>query len=169
MGFFVFKRDFYTAKTIYGIEDEHDTPYLTKIGAGRLFLHIFHRPDQDPYMHDHPWDFWTFPLTNYVEEVPLLRSNGSPVWFENTRRVVRRFKWHFREAEYRHKYLGKWDTSHCVFRMEGDEEVRPHTKPGRAYTLVWQMPKRRKWGFWKVERAQWTFIPWEKYMPGETA
>ena len=54
---------------IYGKEDEHATPYMTRYWIGRLRLHIFHRGDQDPDCHDHPWDFWTFPFTPYVEEV----------------------------------------------------------------------------------------------------
>lgn len=59
---------------IYGKEAEHATPYMTRYWFGRLRLHIFHRGDQDPDCHDHPWDFWTFPLTSYVEEVAAYSS-----------------------------------------------------------------------------------------------
>lgn len=54
---------------IAGVEGEHETNYMTRVWFGRLRLHIFHRGDNDPDCHDHPWDFWTFPLTPYVEEV----------------------------------------------------------------------------------------------------
>lgn len=73
-------------------------PYLTRIWFWRLRLHIFHRGDADQDLHDHPWDFWTFPLTPYVEEVaikkvrriwvadqPVLASydaDGEPVYVE---------------------------------------------------------------------------------------
>ena len=54
---------------IAGVEGDHETNYMTRVWFGRLRLHIFHRGDNDPDCHDHPWDFWTFPLTPYVEEV----------------------------------------------------------------------------------------------------
>ena len=56
---------------IYGKEDEHATPYMTRYWIGRLRLHLFHRGDQDPDCHDHPWGFWTFPFRSYVEEVAI--------------------------------------------------------------------------------------------------
>ena len=52
---------------IYGRE-ETTTLYLLRVKLtpktrwGQLYLHIFHRGDQDRCPHDHPWDFWTFPL-----------------------------------------------------------------------------------------------------------
>src|SRR5690606_161477 len=60
---------FWGKSVIYGKEDDHATPYMTRYWIGRLRLHIFHRGDQDPDCHDHPWSFWTFPFTPYVEEV----------------------------------------------------------------------------------------------------
>ncbi len=60
--------------TIYGRAGEHDTPYMTRAWLKQLRLHIFHRGDADPDCHDHPWDFWTFPLTSYVEEVVVKRE-----------------------------------------------------------------------------------------------
>ena len=43
--------------------------YLTRLHLGHLFIHFFNRGDMDRHPHDHPWDFWTFPLTTYYEEV----------------------------------------------------------------------------------------------------
>lgn len=31
-------------------------------GKGKVFLHLFHRGDSEPYFHDHPWPFWSLIL-----------------------------------------------------------------------------------------------------------
>ena len=38
--------------------------YMTRVWFGRLRVHVFYRGDADADPHDHPWDFWTFPLTS---------------------------------------------------------------------------------------------------------
>lgn len=107
--------------TIYGADGEHETPYMTRVWIGRLRLHIFHRGDADPDPHDHPWDFWTFPLTSYVEDVTVptfaeqtaLRRSGAPIVAirmnrTTHRRLVRAWRVHFRPATYAHRVLGRF-------------------------------------------------------------
>lgn len=68
--------------TIFGRDGDHGTPYMTRAWFWRLRLHIFHRPDQDGDCHDHPWDFWTFPLWplgGYVEEVVTTETHYLPI------------------------------------------------------------------------------------------
>lgn len=70
-----FLERFYDLTTFYGEEPVHPprvygevqeikwTPYLTKIRVWPgYYLHLFWRMDFDLDWHDHPWDFWTFPL-----------------------------------------------------------------------------------------------------------
>ena len=111
---------------IYGRDRMHSTCYLTRVKLtpktrwGQLYLHVFHRLDQDRDPHDHPYDFWTFPLVTYTEEVledGVVRKNR-----------VRAFRWHFRPAEYTHRMLGGPD--------------------GKAITFIWRKQTRRMWGFW---------------------
>lgn len=76
------------------ISDEKGDPYLTRwvILKSKLFIHCFHRSDLDPYLHDHPWDFWS-----------LILWGG---YWEETKEG---FKWYCpltllkRSAEYQHR------------------------------------------------------------------
>ena len=113
---------------------------------GNLRLHKFYRSDQDEALHDHPWRFVTFPLTSYKEWVPLevqrAGDHNPPtvqVDWENGRRLqlVKRFRFHYRPAEYRHAVVVD--------------------KPG--YTLVWAGNKVRSWGFWLRD----VFTPWRTW------
>lgn len=43
-------------------------------GGGKLFVHLFHRGDAEPYNHDHPWAFWSLILWGgYYEVTPAGR------------------------------------------------------------------------------------------------
>lgn len=155
--------------TIYGADGEHRTPYLTRIWIGRLRLHIFHRGDADPDCHDHPWDFWTFPLTSYVEEVadPLLvlRVQGnegsfrSDFFYGPSRRLVRAFRLHHRPAIHCHRVLGRY-----VDDGPAGMASSPWFDDRRVVTLVWQGRARRKWGFLRNRDGAWCWTPWKRYV-----
>lgn len=62
-------------KTFYGRQGPYLTVYrLAKFKLFRTFsicLHYFHRPDEDPDCHDHPFHFFTLVLWGgYYEEFP---------------------------------------------------------------------------------------------------
>ena len=141
---------------IYGKEDEHATPYMTRYWIGRLRLHIFHRGDQDPDCHDHPWDFWTFPFTSYVEEVPL--PNRLEGGYDLYRRVVPAWRWSFRPATHTHRVLGRY----AGFRDKGVPAV--DSRP--IVTLVWRGKDERKWGFLKHRDGRWCWVHWKSYVFG---
>ena len=155
--------------TIYGRAGEHDTPYMTRIWFGRLRLHIFHRGDQDPDCHDHPWNFWTFPLTSYVEEVvtPSVAAN-----YQNSDRsasvnrrvseryvqVVKAFRFSYRPAEHCHRVLGRFNESYV-----GGVPVIDDRK---IVTFVWRSGAERQWGFLKTRNGRWCWSPWREYVFG---
>lgn len=141
-------------KRIYGRKTESSTCYLTRIKLtpktrwGQLYLHVFHRADDDRAFHDHPFDFWTFPFMTYREDV--LRSPKIPMGQHTN--VVQRFKWHFRPAEYTHIVKG-W----------------PDSRRKNLVTLVWRKASRREWGFWTHVRwpgsiYRWSWVPWKEYL-----
>lgn len=112
------------------ITGSQGTKRLTRVALtpstrwGQVLLHVFHRPDEDPDPHSHPWPFWTLPLSgSYVEEV--LCSDG----------VVRtqRVQWlrpHRRPVTHAHRVV-RW------------------TGPRRfLVTLFWRPAALRDWGFW---------------------
>lgn len=143
---------------IYGKEDEAKTPYMTRYWIGRLRLHVFHRGDQDPDCHDHPWDFWTFPLTSYVEE--FLLPNRYEGGYDKHRQIVPAFRWSFRPAEHTHRVLGRHDGREP--RWHEDLE----TRPGPIVTIVWRSVDTRAWGFLKNRDGKWCWIGWRDYVFG---
>lgn len=152
-------------RTIYGKDGMHRTPYMTRLVLGPFRLHIFHRGDNDPDPHDHPWEFWTFPLTSYVEEV--YADNGAGyVKQEGFRRCVPAFWLHYREANYTHRVLG---------RCGKDFDSRFEHRPGKIISIVWAGKPRgrnRDWGFWEMPRnpahvLSRVFVPWKAYVYGQ--
>lgn len=147
--------------TIYGADREHDTPYMTRATVGRLRLHIFWRGDADPDPHDHPWGFWTFPLTSYVEEV--FSPPVTTIWHTAAGEVfvtapqkhnvsVKAFRLHYRPATYTHRVLGRG---------------RGVWKPGPVITLVWrEETSRPNWGFLKCRDGRWCWQDWKTYVFG---
>lgn len=144
--------------TLWNEETGEFEEYMTRWWIGRLRIHRFYRGDQDPDCHDHPWDFWTFPLHSYVEEV-LTPAGGTTsregrqtgYFFRKHIRTVERFRLHYRPAEHRHRVLGALDG---------------HTwKPvGKVVTIVWRSPVKRKWGFWKHRKDKWCWQFWKDYI-----
>jgi len=178
---------FFGFSQIFGAAEEHETVYMTRAWIGNLRMHIFHRGDQDPDCHDHPWDFWTFPLRSYVEEVLEPMRDAIPeipgtyiteemngdLWrnfyderdsiFISRQRyfrrlnVVKAFRFHFRKAEYKHRVLGPYDSR--IFTQ--DQKWFPHAL---IPTFVWRTGVKRKWGFTKERDGIWCWIPWKKYV-----
>lgn len=172
--------------TIYGADGEHETPYMTRVWIGRLRLHIFHRGDADPDPHDHPWDFWTLPLTSYVEEVAVrcLEELAAYDPFQPrrydvrlSRYVVKAMRLHHRPAEHTHRVLGPlsgylmdgtfYPKNRLPHRkiMPGDG-IEACTGRGRIITLVWLGRSRRSWGFLKGRDGRWCWTPWREYVFG---
>lgn len=159
-------------KRVYGRDGEHSTCYLTRVKLtprtrwGQLYFHVFHRGDLDRDSHDHPYDFWTFPLVTYYEDV-LDHATGRV-----TRNAVTAFHWHFRPAEYAHVQLGaarfRW-----VYDVITDKRwFRENVFGGWTATFVWHKPTRREWGFWVMPEHPVFFgrsgprywVPWREYL-----
>lgn len=51
--------------------------YGTRSGSGRkVFLHVFHHGDAEPYFHDHPWSFWSLILWGGYYEITPADQGG---------------------------------------------------------------------------------------------
>lgn len=185
---------FFGCNTIYD-RDQAKTPYMTRLWIGRLRLHIFHRGDNDPDPHDHPFHFWTFPLTSYVEEVTIdegeveegytesgLRRFDVPDGehsYDTFLRIVPAFRWSYRPAEHTHRVLGRY-TGYCRRR---DSAYNTTTLPvhagagappgfvplhddGKMITIVWRGPYKRMWGFLKFDGARRCWRDFKSYLSG---
>lgn len=163
---------------IHTILGDDGDRYMTRAWIGRLRLHIFYRGDADPDCHDHPWDFWTFPLTPYVEtavvfddEVSrrLLTEMESTSGIKSTyngdiyarRQVVPAWRWTFRPADHCHRVLGRWNGD-----GRGHRNAYPGIVPGKIITIVWHSRRKRDWGFLKNRDGKWCWIPWKEYVFG---
>jgi hypothetical protein len=148
--------------TVYGIEGAHDSPYRTKIQLPFGWrLHKFYRADLDRAWHDHPNHFWTFPFSDYAEE--LL----DPATGQIEINVVKAWHWHYRPATYIHRLIGRTKT---VFTRPKPHHVgvcgRHVHDPRPHWTLVKEiLPEFRAWGFY-VEQpgGHFDYIPWRKYI-----
>lgn len=142
------------SKKTQGHPDPYRTVWQMWTPWGKLKLHLFHRGDRDHAFHDHPADFWTFPLTSYVDH-PFDPETRQPRPYE----LVRAFRVHYRPAEYAHKLIG---------RAEGHDGVSPLK---RVWTIVWEKHNRRQWGFWQRlpstwdrPTTQWTWMHWRTFL-----
>jgi len=100
-----------------------------------LYLHRFHRGDDDMELHNHPWD-WAISFIfvgGYVEE----RRIGDEV----TRRKVLPFSLNFI----------KQNDFHRVELIEKD-----------AWSLFLVGPKNSSWGFWNRDTGK--FTPWREFI-----
>lgn len=149
---------------IYDNDKVSDGPYMTRLWLGRLRLHIFHRGDRNPDCHDHPWDFWTFPLTSYLEEVfaydPDLQIHVAHV------KIVSAFRVTFQPATHTHRVLGRWSGKFNDGGFFGEANDNRALKPGRIITIVWRGAAYREWGFAKHRAGKWCWVPYREYIFG---
>ena len=154
------------------------TPYRTAVLIGRLRLHIFHRGDEDAYPHTHPWSFWTFPLTSYLEEV------FDPCTGERTLNLVKAWRLHRRPIIYAHRLLGRARIGQ-VLEADGQRIAVPTVRPGKVVTLVWRSPHAGvDWGFWvptqqavdrnwkqleRIASTKVSLVDWRSYVFGDQA
>lgn len=142
-------------ETVYGKEG----PYLTRLVLGKLRFHCFHRGDEDEETHSHPWDFWTFPLVGYYEEVLTLNTAGKVIFYGGERiepwrfylrrEFVRPFRWHKRQADHSHRILySARDT--CGMDINVYRAGFRHARSKNIYTIVWTGRKSGSWGFSKL-------------------
>lgn len=154
--------------TIWGSDtDIKETAYMTRMWIGRLRFHIFHRGDQDPDCHDHPWGFWTFPLRSYVEEVlaenvqTYYGTKDTPPdvvrYFTRYTQVVEAFRLHYRPATHKHRVLGAYKG----LDPNGDPLW---ASPGTIPTIVWTEKPSRAWGFTIERLGRWCWTPWRDYV-----
>lgn len=166
--------------------------YMTRIWLGRLRVHIFYRGDEDRDPHDHPWAFWTFPLSSYVEEVTEKIERGilDPM-YQSRIQVVPAWKLNYRPAEHCHRVVGKFTGTYHAFNKSGafvgDVSERERVA-GRRYqtfehygytlvpqykkldgttrmiTIVWRTGFQRMWGFLKTREGKWCWQDFKSYI-----
>lgn len=141
------------------IEDHDGSPYMLRAWIGRLRLHVFYRGDHDPDPHDHPWGFWTFPLTSYIEEVTLV---DHPTDLYPTELVtVAAWRLHYRPATYTHRVICRVPRT-----VYGPGPFSTGVDRRKIVTLVWREKTSRKWGFLKHRDGSWCWVYWKDYVFG---
>lgn len=152
----------------FNVAAHHTRWNLPRTRWGRLMIHRFTGPDEDRECHDHPWDFYTYPLRGYYEEELDLVTGDRSVSYTPRRR------WTLRRAEHSHRFLGPHD-----WLSKGGPR-RP------LWTIVWATERRQNWGFWcrphlaytlvrspadvlgwiadALDRPKWVKVNWERYV-----
>ena len=133
-------------KIIYGCESRGDSdhPYLTRweFISSKLFaiyLHKFHRSDDNSSLHDHPWRFITIPLWIGYNDCTYKGTTdkyGNP---DFNKERLKPFSIRFRKSTH----------IHFVELLDN----RP------AWTLIIRFNYVRYWGFWKKGK----FTRFDKY------
>jgi hypothetical protein len=112
-------------------------------GVG-VYLHRFHRGDEDRALHNHPW-VWSRSLVlvgGYVEERRISALGVTQVFHFVQKRIVRPWTWNVIDA----------DDFHRVDLIESD-----------CWSLFIAGPKTGKsWGFW--DRYTREFLPWRDFI-----
>lgn len=111
--------------------------WILYVGGPCIRLHRFWRGDDDRAVHDHPWAFWTLPLTHYTE---IVQRKFDENFYYNQRKLVRAWRLHKRPAKYRHYVVGRADGL-----------------KGPFWTIVFAAQKSNSWGFWPTPH---TFVYW---------
>lgn len=157
-------------KTLHGRSGPYLTRYtLADLGAhGAVYLHQFHRGDEDEDLHSHPW--WALGLRlagRYSEE------RRHPIHTSFTARVMMRGPvdgwsfhrgWGVEDAALKTGYivvnrvLGPGD----VVRLEPDTFHRVDLLDEEAWSLLFVGARSADWGFW----SRWTgaFTPWREFI-----
>lgn len=143
------------------IRGDDGSVYMAQAFLGRLRLHVFQRGDADEDPHDHPWSFWTFPLTSYVEMVTVPTPDGAG--YASYENVVRAFVPHHRPAEYLHRVLGRARPGAWTGLIWLNERGPLH-RPGRIVTVVWRGAGGRAWSFLKHRDGRWCWQGWKEYV-----
>lgn len=139
--------------------------YMTRFWFGRLRVHIFHRGDEDPDCHDHPWGFWTFPLRSYVEEVLEVHrdtvmpgdKDPKPERFFTRHQIVKAFRFHYRPATHAHRVLGAYNPA--IYTPQ-----QRYFPAATIPTIVWREKPSRRWGFTKNRDGRWCWMFWKDYV-----
>lgn len=174
----------FSKQDIYTDDGRH---YMRRWRVGRLCLHIIYQGDPDPDAHDHPWDFWTFPLVPYVERVvspavtmqlhadrevhdrTIIPPSDKTVRVE----LVPAFKISKRPAEHTHRIIGRWNgysVTKTGYEYRGAPATNAHVPcvgEGKIVTIVWRSKPRRNWGFVKNRDNLWCWSFWKDYLSGE--
>lgn len=187
-------RKLFECRTVYGEDPTKGgtrTPYMTALRvAPRRYIHIFWRSDFDPDHHDHPWEFWTYPIwpaKGYYEEVIDVAPKGVKVTFyagvmynagDRIKKIklVEGRKWSHRQAEYAHRVLYP-ATIITPFtrnsRMDVEQTMCQGYKDFGAPSADWPIvtycvkgKPTREWGFHKTREGKSCWVPWKEYVHG---
>lgn len=108
-----------------------DNEFITRLHIVKapwfaICLHWIHKPDPEPYLHDHPVSFLSIILRGEYSE-RRYRQTGSHQWFDGFSVRRRWFNW----------IKASRDDRHSITQVA----------PGGALTLCFMGPKTQEWGY----------------------
>ena len=142
--------------------DSHGNRVFSRLQVGNLHLQIVHKSAKlDQAFHDHPYDWWEFPLTPYVEEVLTFGPPRNIV-----KQIVPALLPSFRYAEHKHRVCGRWNGRFSFFNsiyeagafgkpVEGEE---PHPERGMIVILAYNFERRRGHGRYYMDTYETRYV-----------
>lgn len=147
------------------IEDCNHDPYLSRWFLLRtkwlyVFIHKFHRSDEDRALHDHPWNYISIILKHgyweHSEDICPDCLGHSPNWCPlvvhcwrclstgliKQTRFIKPGSIIWRPATWRHRI-----------------ELINLGEPKQAWTIIFRFRRIRDWGFWTADG----FVPWRQW------
>lgn len=132
---------------------DHD-PYLTRWFLIRrerfaVYLHRFHRSDEDRALHDHPWSFITIILwRGYTEH--FRRVKGVTIDYRESPSV--------KTVEYEEVKCRRWPGM-LIYRPATWRHRVELINGKPSWSLIIRFTKWREWGFWTDSG----FVQWNKW------
>lgn len=133
---------------IWGQElGDPECPYLKRwvlnFGKFAIRLHHWMGSDDPRNMHDHAWDFYTFVIKGgYTDVGECNYCEGDGGWGNNMSGITYCSFCHGnREIK---EHLGRWSFKY----RPAHHKHTVQTDPGGAWTILFNGPHIRKWGFW---------------------
>lgn len=119
-----------------------------------IFIHKFHRSDEDRALHDHPWNFIVIPIwRGYIEHYERTRiavTAGLAV-ISGKRRVWPIIGTRYRPAGFRHRVE--------LIRPPDPTQPRGFSRELPSWSIFIRFRRIREWGFWTstgwVQWNQW--------------
>jgi hypothetical protein len=115
-------------------------------------LHHFLRSDDKRYFHDHAWDFWTFILKGYYYDV-------SPTPLHHRKKVAGNFF----DKEKNIWCTKKLRKQFNIYKVNAEHRHYVDVPYKGCWTLVFNLPKRRNWGFWVKDKFKRPLSYFHKY------
>lgn len=134
---------------------DYMTRWVLRLPGGWMIrVHHIRRPDEDPDLHDHPFDFASLVVRGWYDEESPPASEVMCVEDRPLAPMIAAWK----------RRVARRPTGSVAVRRCSPHRIS-EVSPGGCWTLVFTTPIRRMWGFWTPDG----WIPYQQYNTSKPA